>query len=233
MTTKKCCDRCLSLKKYERGVFEACANQSCSCHTKECHQPKPEVPKCGGCIDAGEMYCLIHGYSNYKPSPASNEVKCEHDWNKDKNGYCTNCKKCGVRHEIKGDHLIHRGINVNSPWAENPASTEAKCDGSCKLSLDKQTHFHDSSISGVYPPASTEEWKKKYLKIVSGVCCDGKGVIESFNFVKDLLFSHDQQLRQRIVEWAENTAIDKQIFPGNYNAEVINKSDLLTFITNL
>jgi len=65
-------------------------------------------------------------------------------------------------------------------------------------------HTKSASTTVQVQGENDESWKKEYLEIVSGVCCDGKGVIESFNFVKDLLASQSQSLRKENSELAED-----------------------------
>ena len=167
----------------------------------KCHQPKPEAPNCG--VKFGVFTCPFK--KPCKEHPASTEMKCEHSWLENSNV----CYHCGA---------------PRITTSTSPASTE-KCayTGLPKLACGHCQHIERELST----PASTEEWEKEFDKhwLEANTLA---GLEERHENIKSFIRSHDQQLRQRIVEEAEKI-IQKERFAGAPAA--LNK--LITFITNL
>lgn len=94
-------------------------------------------------------------------------------------------------------------------------------------------------------PASTEEWIERYGKAWEDTFTDPYK--QSVEFIKELLASHDQQLRQRIVEAGEKmredlwkkllnhpmSGCDEECHDKPHHYKMVAISEFLTFITNL
>lgn len=209
---------------------------------------KPEV-KCGNCGKpferTGDHLSVVT--QEYVCSPASTEVKCP------KQGTLTPCSKdCPASPASPASTKVkckNRYCASNTAFSQfgctcpSPASTEVKCEHTkgfkCNLCRDTQIANNDFKSF----PASTEEWEQEFKNKYDGYRNSGVGITKSdylIEYTRSLLSSHDQQLRQRIVEEIEKKKKEhcgqKDCGQGQcVNRAARNKtlSDLLTFITNL
>lgn len=141
-----------------------------------------------------------------------------------------------VKHDEHSTFCRMAGCEEGLP---SPTSPEVKC-GCMKQEIWPNSHFKGCPLATEentihISPASTEEWEKEMLEFRKlleennvNIYTDG---VPLFKWLRQTLSSHDQQLRQRIVEGIKEIALPKTV--GNMAGDYVFVYDFIRFITNL